>query len=411
MRATTLGDKSMAADKGKKHQDTRLVHGGSHPELFDGAVNPPIFRVSTVVSANVDEMRERSKHPPGKLAYGRAGTPTHWALQEAIADLEGYKHCLALPSGLSGILISILGLCGSGDHILVADNVYGPIRLVCCDRLAAWGLDAELLDASIGAGVADLIKPNTKMIIVESPGSLTFDMTDIPAVSAVAHEHGILVVADNTWATPLLIDSPALGIDISVHSGTKYIGGHSDVAVGTLSLDDDDLHQKLKWTALLFGYGLSPDDAYLALRGLRTLSVRLQRHEENARIVAEWLERRPEIDRVLCPGLPSDPGHAIWSRDFTGMNGLFGFIFKSMITQDATDRFVNALEVFLRGFSWGGYESLVMANSVDSIKRPVSGWTPAGPSIRLHVGLENPEDLIADLQQALAAMPDAVAAE
>lgn len=401
----------MTDDLKAKHQDTRLVHGGSHPEKFDGAVNPPVYRVSTVVSADVEEMRYRAKHPPNTLAYGRAGTPTHWALQEAIADLEGYKHCLALPSGLSGILISILGLCQSGDHVLVADNVYGPIRLVCCDRLNTWGLKADLFDASVGAGVADLIKPNTKMIIVESPGSLTFDMTDIPAIAKVAKAKGILVVADNTWATPLLIDAPALGIDISIHSGTKYIGGHSDVAVGTLSLDDDDLHHKLKWTALLFGYGLSPDDAYLALRGLRTLGVRLQRHEENARIVAEWLQGRPEVERVMYPPLASDPGHTIWKRDFSGANGLFGVMFRSNISDSGCDRFINTLSVFLRGFSWGGYESLVMSTSGDGIKRPASGWAPTGPTLRLHVGLEDPGDLIADLENGFMMMAEAIAAE
>lgn len=401
----------MNDDLKAKHQDTRLVHGGSHPEKFDGAVNPPVYRVSTVVSADVEEMRHRAKHPPDTLAYGRAGTPTHWALQEAIADLEGYKHCLALPSGLSGILVSVLGLCKSGDHVLVADNVYGPIRLVCCDRLDNWGLEAELFDASVGAGIADLIKPNTKMIIVESPGSLTFDMTDIPVIAKIAKDHGVLVMADNTWATPLLIDSPALGIDISVHSGTKYIGGHSDVAVGTLCIDDDDLHQKLKWTSLLFGYGLSPDDAYLALRGLRTLSVRLQRHEENARIVAEWLQGRAEVERVMYPALVSDPGHAIWKRDFSGANGLFGVMFKSSISDAACDRFINALSVFLRGFSWGGYESLVMSTSGDSVKRPASGWSPTGPTLRLHVGLEDPGDLIADLESGFAMMAEAIAAE
>ncbi len=383
-----------------QHQDTRLVHGGAHPERFDGAVNPPVFRVTTVVSETVEEMRERSKHPPGVLAYGRAGTPTHWALQEAIADLEGYKHCLTLPSGMAGILISVLGLCSSGDHILVADNVYGPIRLVCCDRLAGWGLDAELFDSSIGTDVAKLIRPNTKMIILESPGSLTFDMTDIPAIAKVAKQHGVLIMADNTWATPLLIDSPALGVDISVQSGTKYIGGHSDVAIGTLCLDDDDMHHKLKWTSLLFGYGLSPDDAYLALRGLRTLGVRLQRHEENARIVTAWLSKRKEVERVMYPALESDPGYKIWKRDFSGANGLFGVMFKQDINQAAVDHFLNALNIFLRGFSWGGYESLAMSTSGDSIKRPSSGWKATGPTVRLHVGLENPKDLIGDLEQA-----------
>lgn len=401
----------MTSNTKAKHQDTRLVHGGCHPERHDGAVNTPVYRVSTVVSDTVEEMRRRAKHPPETLAYGRAGTPTHWALQEAIADLEGYKHCLALPSGLSGILISLLGLCKSGDHVLVAENVYGPIRLVCCERLDAWGLEAELFDPSLGADIADLIRPNTKMIIVESPGSLTFDMTDIPAVSKVAKVSGVLVMADNTWATPLLIDAPALGIDISIHSGTKYIGGHSDVAVGTLCVDDDDIYQKLKWTALLYGYGLSPDDAYLALRGLRTLGVRLQRHEENARVVAEWLQTRPEVERVMYPPLASDPGHDIWKRDFSGANGLFGVMFKSSISEAACDRFLNALEVFLRGFSWGGYESLAMSTSGDGIKRPVSGWNPTGPSIRLHVGLEDPADLIADLEHALTMMAEAIAAE
>lgn len=401
----------MANNTKRTHRDTRLVHSGSHPERHDGAVNTPVYRVSTVVSSDVEEMRRRAKHPPETLAYGRAGTPTHWGLQEAIADLEGYKHCLALPSGLSGVMISLLGLCQSGDHVLVADNVYGPIRLVCCDRLNGWGLDAELFDASTGADVEELIRPNTKMIIVESPGSLTFDMTDIPAVSNVAHAHGVLVLADNTWATPLLIDAPALGIDISIHSGTKYIGGHSDVAVGTLCVDDDDIHHKLKWAALLFGYGLSPDDAYLALRGLRTLGVRLQRHEDNARVVATWLQDRPEVERVMYPPLASDPGHEIWKRDFSGANGLFGVMFKSGISEAACDRFINTLSIFLRGFSWGGYESLVMSTSGDSIKRPASGWTPSGPSMRLHVGLEDPSDLIADLEHGFAAMAEAIAAE
>jgi len=401
----------MAQDGKDKHIDTRLVHSGSHPEKFDGAVNPPVFRVSTVVSDDIDEMRRRSKHPPGVLAYGRAGTPTHWAFQEAVADLEGYNHCLALPSGLAGILVSIIGLCQSGDHVLVADNVYGPIRLVCCDRLAPWGLEAELFDSSCGADVEELIKPNTKLIILESPGSLTFDMADIPAIAEVAHKHGLMIVADNTWATPMLIDAPSLGIDISVHSGTKYIGGHSDVACGTLSLNDFDIYEKLRWTALLFGYGLSPDDAYLALRGLRTLGVRLERHAKSALKVAQWLETRDEVERVMYPALPSDPYHDLWKRDFTGANGLFGVMFKSHISEAAADLFLNSLKIFLRGFSWGGYESLAMSTSGESIKRAASSWQPTGPTARLHVGLEDPDDLIADLEQALIALSNAKAAE
>ena len=394
----------MGYKKRTKSLDTRLVHEGSHPERFDGAVNPPIFRVSTVASANVEEMRHRSKHPPGILAYGRAGTPTHWALQEAIADLEGYKHCLALPSGLAGVATTILGLCSSGDHVLVADNVYGPIRLLCCERLSEWGLETELFDPGIGEGISKLIHPNTKLVIIESPGSLTFDITDIPAVAKAAHEKNVLVAADNTWATPVLIDAPSLGIDISIHSGTKYIGGHSDVAVGTLSLDDDDLHHRLRWTAILFGYGLSPDDAYLALRGLRTLGVRLKRHYENTMKVAQWLQDRPEIRRVMYPALPSDPGHDIWKRDFKGANGLFGVEFVSDISQEAADIFLNTLSIFLRGFSWGGYESLAMSTSGTSIKRAVSHWQPEGPTVRLHVGLEDPSDLIIDLEDAFKAM-------
>ncbi len=401
----------MARDGKNKHIDTRVVHSGSHPEKFDGAVNPPVFRVSTVVSDDIEEMRRRSKHPPGVLAYGRAGTPTHWAFQEAIADLEGYNHCLALPSGLAGIMVSVLGLCQSGDHVLVADNVYGPIRLVCCDRLSPWGLEAELFDSSCGWDIEKLIRPNTKLIILESPGSLTFDMADIPAIAEAAHRHGVLVLADNTWATPMLIDAPALGIDISVHSGTKYIGGHSDVACGTLSLNDFEMYEKLRWAALLFGYGLSPDDAYLALRGLRTLGVRLERHAASALQVAQWLEQRPEVERVMYPALPSDPGHTLWQRDFSGANGLFGIMFKSHISDATADLFLNSLSVFLRGFSWGGYESLAMSTSGDSIKRPASSWQPTGPTIRLHVGLEDPGDLIADLEQALSAIANAKAAE
>ncbi len=394
----------MADEKRPKGVNTRLVHGGSHPERFDGAVNPPVYHVSTVVSTDIEEMRHRSKHPPGMLAYGRAGTPTHWALQEAIADLEGYKHCLALPSGLAGIVTTVLGLCLTGDHVLVADNVYGPIRLVCCERLSGWGLKAELFDPAIGGGIGELIRPETRLVIVESPGSLTFDMTDIPAVAKAAHAKDVLVVADNTWATPVLIDAPSLGVDISIHSGTKYIGGHSDVAVGTLCLDDDELHHKLRWTAILFGYGLSPDDAYLALRGLRTLGVRLKRHQENAIAVAHWLQDRAEVARVMYPALPSDPGHALWQRDFTGANGLFGFEFAADIDQDAADSFIDALSIFLRGFSWGGYESLVMSTAGTSIKRSVSHWDPKAPTVRLHVGLEDVADLIADLEQAFSAM-------
>ena len=382
--------------------DTRLVTAGRDPQSYHGFVNPPVYHASTVLYPTAaDQVAHRSRYQ-----YGRRGTPTSEALEDALRDLEG-EGCAGvalLPSGLAAISTALMAVAGAGDHILVTDSVYRPTRNFCDGVFKRMGVETTYYDPRIGDGIAKLIKPNTRAVFVEAPGSQSFEMQDIPAIAKVAHERGAVVLMDNTWATPLYFRAFEKGVDLSIQAGTKYIGGHSDVMFGCVSANAATL-PKLKDTVHALGLCVGPDDMYLALRGLRTLGVRLARHNESGLAVARWLESRPEVLRVMHPALASDPGHALWKRDFTGACGLFGITLKPASDQ-AVLAFMDALTLFGMGFSWGGFESLVILFDCAEY-RTATRWAPGGPTLRFHVGLEDPGDLIADLERGFAAMKTA----
>jgi cystathionine beta-lyase len=381
-------------------KDTLLVHAGRDPERYQGMVNTPVFRTSTVLHPDLESYEAPRDEDYQRISYGRNGTPTTRALEEAVARLEGGYRAVAVPSGLAAILASLCAFVKNGDHLLVVDSVYGPTRNFCNARLKPNGVDVEYYDPLIGAGIARLIRPNTRAIFCESPGSLTFEMQDIPAIAAAAHAREIPVLADNTWGTPYFFRSFERGVDISIHSATKYIVGHADAMMGII-VTNQQHWRTVRRTVADYGYSVSPDDCYLALRGLRTLGVRLKHQMQSALKVAGWLRARPEVKRVLFPALEDDPGHAIWNRDFSGAAALFSFV---MAVADGrqTAAFVNALELFGIGSSWGGYESLVSVAHAEKI-RTATRWNPGGETIRLHVGLEDPDDLVADLERGFAA--------
>jgi len=382
-------------------KDTLLAHAGRDPERYQGMVNTPVFRTSTVLYPDLESYEAPRDDDYQRIGYGRNGTPTTRALEEALARLEGGYHAVALPSGLAAILASLCTFVKNGDHLLVVDTAYGPARNFCNARLQPNGVDVEYFDPRIGAGIARLIRPNTRAIYCESPGSLTFEMQDIPAIAEAAHARGLPVLADNTWGTPYFFRSFERGVDVSIHSATKYIVGHADAMMGII-VTNEQYWRTVRRTVADYGYSVSPDDCYLALRGLRTLGVRLKHQMQSALRVAGWLRARPEVKRVLYPALEGDPGHAIWKRDFSGAAALFSFV---MAVADGrqTAAFVNALEIFGIGSSWGGYESLVSVAHAEKI-RTATKWNPGGATIRLHIGLEDPDDLVADLERGFAAM-------
>ncbi len=384
-------------------KDTQIVRGGLNNKRNAGVVNTPVVRASTVIFDSVAAMHEADdralKQREKVLYYGRRGTPTHWTLQEAVTTLAGGADTVLAPSGLAACTFAILGAVKAGDHILVTDSVYGPTRNFCTGFLKSFGVETTFYDPLIGAGVAGLLKPNTTLVFCESPGSMTFEVQDIPAIAAAAHKHGAKVAVDNTWASPVFCQPLALGADLSIEAGTKYIVGHSDALIGTITGTAEAIVGVQK-AAGAIGSAVSPDDAYLATRGLRTLGVRLARHQENALKVARWLQSRPEVGRVLYPALPDDPGHALWKRDFSGASGLLGVVFKKT-SEAAVAALVDGLELFPLGYSWGGFESLVALAS-PSGGRTAKPWTAPEPGIRLHIGLEDPDDLIADLDKGLS---------
>src|ERR1700750_1484917 len=385
--------------------ETRLVTAGRDTKAQKGFVNPPVVRGSTVLYPTADDLHAHR----GEYQYGRHGTPTTRALQQTLMALEG-PQCAGVglaPSGLAAISTTLLAVCKAGDHILVCDNVYRPTRNFCNGLLARYGVETGYFDPLIGAGIEQLFKPNTRAVVVEAPGSQTFEMPDIPAIAAVAHARGALVIDDNTWATPLYHRSLELGVDISMQAGTKYIGGHSDIMFGTISANAK------AWPILaenirLLGVCAGPDDVYLALRGTRTLSVRLGQHHPSGLEMARWLEQRPEVQHVLHPGLESHPGHAIWKRDFTGASGLFSIVLRPA-SQQAVDALLDTVKLFGMGYSWGGFESLVIPFDCSDY-RSATKWAPEGPALRLHIGLEHVDDLKADLERGFAALNAAAAA-
>jgi cystathionine beta-lyase len=382
--------------------ETRLVVGGRDPFAYHGFVNPPVYHASTVLYPSADDLIAHR----ARYQYGRRGTPTSEALQGALQALEGPR-CAGValvPSGLSAVSTALLAALKSGEQVLVTDSAYRPTRTFCDGVLARLGVETTYYDPLIGAGIAGLFRPNTRAVFVEAPGSQTFEMQDVPAIAAAAHERGVTVLMDNTWATPLYFQAFAKGVDLSIQAGTKYIGGHSDVMLGTISANAS-LWPRLKETVTTMGLCVGPDDMYLALRGLRTLGVRLERHRQSALTIADWLRERPEVRRVLHPAMADDPGHAIWRRDFTGSSGLFSIVLEP-IADAAVRAFLDALELFGMGFSWGGYESLVILFDCAGY-RTATRWAPGGPALRFHVGLEDPGDLIADLERGFAAMAEA----
>jgi cystathionine beta-lyase len=382
-----------------------LVTAGRDPRSNHGFVNPAVYHASTVLYPNAEDyVAHRSRYQ-----YGRRGTPTTEALEQALQELEG-PQCAGvslLPSGLSAISTAFLSVVKAGDHVLVTDSAYGPARNFCEQVLKRLGITTSYYDPVIGAAIADLFQPNTSLVYVEAPGSLSFEMQDVGAIAKVAHDKGAVVLMDNTWATPLYFRPLDHGVDLVIQAGTKYIGGHSDIMLGTVSANAATV-AALKQTVRVFGLCEGPDDVYLGLRGLRTLGVRLDRHYASGLAVARWLEQRPEVLRVLHPALPSHPGHALWQRDFTGASGLFSMVLKP-VPQKAHYAFVDTLELFGIGASWGGYESLAIPFNCAPF-RTATRWEPGGPTVRFHIGLEAVEDLTADLERGFAALAAAARA-
>jgi len=375
--------------------ETILVGAGRMSASHFGTVNTPVYRTSTILFPDIASMA------PGKqpYTYGRRGTPTSQSLEEAIGELEGGAQVVLVPSGLNAATTAILSVVASGDHMLVTDSVYGPTRLFCDTTLKRLGVETTYY--APGADIAPLLKPNTKVVFCESPGSLTFEIQDIPAISKIAHAHGASVLLDNTWATPLLFDAHGHGVDLSIQAGTKYLGGHADVNIGYVSANKA-YAARLKETHGNMGLNASGDDCFLALRGLRTLAVRLKRHQETALALTQWLAKRPEVTRILYPARPEDPGHAIWKRDFKGASGLFGFELNP-VSEAALAAFVDGMHHFGIGYSWGGFESLILPSH---IHRTVAPFEAKGPVVRIHAGLEDPGDLIADLEQGFLRLKD-----
>jgi cystathionine beta-lyase len=375
--------------------DTVLTHAGLSPFDYHGFVNPPLVRASTVLFENVAAMQGRSGHP---YPYGLTNTPTIEALTTALSELDGAAGTVLVPSGLAAVTTAILTVVRPGCTILVPDNVYAPTRRFCEVSLPALGATTVFYDPLIGAGIAGMLD-GAAALFMEAPGSHSFEMPDLTALVAAAQTAGVVTMLDNTWATPLIYRPLDHGIDLAIYAGTKYQAGHSDLLIGSISANAKAwpslhrLHRNL-------GIQAGTEEIWLTLRGLRTMSVRMERHEKNALAVAGWLRERPEVARLLHPAFPDDPGHAIWKRDFGRSNGLFGLVLKGSETQ--AHAFLDALELFGLGFSWGGFESLAVLAELEHV-RSVRPWTE-GPVVRLHVGLEDPQDLIEDLERGFAAM-------
>ena len=382
-------------------QDTKLIALGRAPVRAQGPVNLPVHRASTILSEHLDGYVHRfdGDNRFNNVIYGSTGTQNSRALAEAVAAVESGHRTVVTGSGLSAVTMAVSAVVRAGDHVLVPDSVYGPTRWFCAEILCRYGVETSFYDPAIGAGIAEAMRESTRLVYTEAPGSLTFEMQDVPAIAKAAHERGALVAMDNTWATPLYFRPLEHGVDISIQAGTKYFAGHSDLVIGMITTATDELFKTIADQTFAFGDSASPDDCFLALRGMRSLSVRLERQSASAMKVARWLEARSEVKQVLYPALESDPGHALWKRDFGGASSLFGL---AMHTTDeaAVARMVNGFDLFRIGSSWGGFESLVAYNRMP-IPRTIVPWTETPFLLRMHIGLEDPDDLIADLEAGL----------
>jgi cystathionine beta-lyase len=389
-----------------KGDGTRVVEAGRRKEWTQGVVNPPVWRASTILYDNVAHLRATGgADTHHKLFYGRRGTPTQWSLAEALTELEpGAEATLLYPSGVAAVASALLAVLSPGDELLLADSVYDPTRNLAKGLLKRMGIATTFYDPLIGDGIAALVTDRTRAIFLESPGSLTFEVQDVPAIVGVAKDRGITTLIDNTWATPLLLPAIGMGVDYSILACTKYVAGHSDVMLGSVTAAEGQ-YARLRDTTYQLGQCASPDDAFLGARGLRTMALRLKQHGEGGFQIAEWLRTRPEVARVLHPAFPECPGHAAFVRDFKGAAGLFSFVLNGG-SDAARTALIDGLEHFGIGYSWGGYESLAIP--VDPQRyRSATGWKAEGPVVRLQVGLEDPADLIADLDAGLARFREA----
>lgn len=386
--------------------DTYLVTGGRRPDEQNGFINPPVFHGSTVLFKTVEELLARQRYTGFRdrgqsYTYALRGTPTTDALEEVLTELEGGMGTVLLPSGLAAVTLSLMSVLGAGDHLLMVDSVYQPTRIFCNGTLKRMGIETTYYDPYAGSGIADLMRPNTKAVFTESPGSQTFEIQDIAGIAKAAHAHGAAVIMDNTWATPLYFKALEHGVDIVLHAGTKYFSGHSDVMMGSITANDA-WWPRLRQTHDEIGMQLAPDDVHLVLRGMRTMGVRLRHHEKSALDIARWLDARAEVSRVLHPALESHPDHAAWKAQFSGSTGLFSVVF-APVSRDAFHAFMNALAFFGMGYSWGGFESLAVPFDCATY-RTATAFDMEGPCVRFHIGLEDTNDLKADLDQAFAVM-------
>ena len=387
---------------------TRVVQAGRRKEWTGGIVNPPVWRASTILYDSIADLRANAgRDTHHRLFYGRRGTPTQWSLADALTSLEpGAEATFLYPSGVAAIAAALLSVLSPGDELLLVDSAYDPTRGQAMQLLQRFGITTRFYDPLIGAGIAALIGPQTKAIFMESPGSLTFEVQDVPAIVAVAKRHGLVTLLDNTWATPLFFPAIEKGVDLTILAATKYVVGHSDVMLGSVTAAPGH-YAKLRDMSHLLGQVASPDDSWLGNRGLRTMAVRLAQHQRSALEIARWLQDRPEVADVLHPALPSCPGHATWARDFKGSSGLFAFVLNGG-DEAARAALIDTLDLFGIGYSWGGFESL--ATPADPARiRTAAPRTYAGPLVRLQIGLEDPADLIADLDRGLAAFRAAMA--
>ena len=388
--------------------ETRLVHAGRDPQRDGGIVNPPVSRASTVLYPTLAAFARRGEGGAKYrgVRYGAYGTANTLALADAVAELEGGAGAVITSTGLSAVTLSLTALVGQGDHVLMTDSAYGPTRAFCDEVLARFGVETTYYDPLIGAGIAGLMRPDTRVVFTESPGSLTFEVQDIPAIAEAARQHGALVLLDNTWAAGLFFKPFDHGVDVSLQAATKYIAGHSDAVIGIITARSEELFRHIKDTTMAFGDIAAPDTSYLALRGLRSMAARLRQQEAAGLQIAKWLQGRPEVKRALYPALPDDPGHAIWKRDFSGACSLFSVVLHTD-NEAAVARMVDAYRYFRIGASWGGFESLVIP-AYPAQLRTAAPWTEPGFVLRYHVGLEAPEDLIADLEEGFERLRQAL---
>ena len=374
--------------------DTRLVHAGRDPDKNFGVVSPPVYRASTIIFRSMAEFENRAERKYTGFSYGLSGTPTTMALAETLAEISGGARGIPTSSGLSAVTQTLTSLLKAGDHVLLPDTCYGPTRVFGTAVLPRFGVDVQFYDPQIGKGIAALLKPTTRVVYCESPGTATFEVQDVPAIAEVAHARGALLVLDNTWGSPINFRSFEHGVDIEVQAGTKFLAGHSDLLMGSIVTRTDELFRTVKDGVSAFGDGIAPDVCYEVMRGIRTLGVRMRQLEASALEIARWLETRPEVARVLHPALPKHPGHEIWKRDFRGSSSLFGVVLKSTHAP-AIAAMLDGMRLFRIGASFGGFESLITPPRPE---RTATRWQPDGYLLRMHVGLEAVDDLIADLE-------------